>query len=245
MKFHPSKTFKFPKRLFGAKKVERSFRAEWCKDFKWLHYNVESDSAFCHLCQTAEMEKKLLASTKKHPAFLNKGFTYWKEATTAFQKHQASKYHREAVEALIHLPEQVQGDIGELLNKEHLAAKAHNRKMFLIILESIRFLARQGLPLRGHLSDADSNFIQILHFQGRVAVPEIEAWMSKKTNKYTAPSIQNECLEIMALEIVRQKTQSMNIVYNTHPVVYMTMYNSDYNHVKQLAGSHLYLTIVR
>ena len=103
------------------------------------------------------MEKKLLASTKKDPAFLIKGFTYWKEATTAFQKHQASMCHKEATEALIHLPQQVQGDIGELLNKEHLAAKAHNRKMFLVILESIRFLARQGFPLRGHLSDADSN----------------------------------------------------------------------------------------
>ena len=118
--------------------------------------------------------KKLLASTKKDPAFLINGFTYWKEATTAFQRHQASMCHREATEALINLPKQVQGDIGELLNKEHLAAKAHNRKMFLIILESIRFLARQGLPLRGHLSDADSNFIQILHLQGRVAFPEIE-----------------------------------------------------------------------
>ena len=29
------------------------------------------------------------------------------------------------------------------------------------------------------------------------------------SNKYTAPSIQNECLGIMALEIVRQKSQSI------------------------------------
>ena len=74
VKFHPSKTFKFPKRSFGAKKVERSFRAQWCEDFEWLHYDIESDSAFCHLCQTAEVEKKLLASTKKDSAFLIKGF---------------------------------------------------------------------------------------------------------------------------------------------------------------------------
>ena len=49
----------------------------------------------------------------------------------------------------------------------------------------------------------------ILHLQDRVAFPEIEAWMNKKTNKYTSPSIQNECLEIMALQIVRQKAQSI------------------------------------
>ena len=50
--------------------------------------------------------------------------------------------HKEATEALIHLPQQVQGDISELLNKDHLAAKAHYRKIFLVILESIWFLAR-------------------------------------------------------------------------------------------------------
>jgi len=78
-KFHPSKTFKFLKRPFGAaKKVERSFKACWCEDFQWLHYDVKSDSAFCHLCLTAEVDKKLLASMKKDPAFLTKGFTYWK-----------------------------------------------------------------------------------------------------------------------------------------------------------------------
>jgi len=91
VKFHPPRSFKFPKRKFGMK-AERSFREEWCSDgnYPWLHYNVSSDSAFCHLCMTAAHEGKLKASTKKDPAFLSKGFIYWKEATTAFKKHQAS-----------------------------------------------------------------------------------------------------------------------------------------------------------
>jgi len=61
LKFHPSKSFKFPKRKFGG--TERSFRAEWCEKFDWLHYDVENDSAFCYLCKTAEMQNKLLART--------------------------------------------------------------------------------------------------------------------------------------------------------------------------------------
>ena len=44
---------------------------------------------------TAAYEGKLIASTKKDPVFLTKGFTYWKrdwkEATTAFKKHEASQ----------------------------------------------------------------------------------------------------------------------------------------------------------
>ena len=64
-KFHPPKTFRlvigklaslncltdltyrFPKRKFG--KTERSFRAEWCEDYPWLHYDVKLDTAFCYL----------------------------------------------------------------------------------------------------------------------------------------------------------------------------------------------------
>ena len=151
VKFHPPKSFKFPKRKFGTKgEAMRSFRAEWCSDdnYPWLHYDVSSDSAFCYLCMTAAHEGKLLASSKKDAAFLSKGYTYWKEATTAFKKHQASQCHREANEAINLLPQQV-GDIGELLSHKHSDQKAENRDMFYRILQNLRFLARQGLALRG------------------------------------------------------------------------------------------------
>ena len=207
-KFHPGKSFNFRKRTFGKKNEERSFRAEWCEKYPWLHYNIESDSAFCHLCMTADYESKFLVSTKRDAAFISRGFTYWKEATTAFAKHQASECHREASEALILLPKQIQADVGELLSQEHKEEKATNRKMFLKILENIRFLSRQGLPLRGGNGDADSNFIQLLRLRG-IDCPEIEAWMKKKTNKYTSHDIQNECLQIMALQILREVSQSV------------------------------------
>ena len=62
VKFHPPKSFRFPKRKFGTK-TERLFRAEWCggaKDdhYPWLHYDIGTNSAFCHLCMTAAYEGK-------------------------------------------------------------------------------------------------------------------------------------------------------------------------------------------
>ena len=86
----------------------------------WLHYDIDTDSAFCHLCITAAYEGKLLASTKKNPAFLTKRFTYWKEATTTVKKHEASQCHKEANKAMNLLLKQV-GDIGELLSKKHIS----------------------------------------------------------------------------------------------------------------------------
>ena len=58
----------------------------------------------------AVSEGKLLASTRRNPAFnlLAVGIrTYWKEATTAFKRHMikpVSAWRREANEALIMLP---------------------------------------------------------------------------------------------------------------------------------------------
>ena len=116
VKFHPPKNFKLPKRSFGAQgKDQRSSRTEWCVTYCWLHYDVSQDSAFCHVCMTAEFEKKFLASTKRDPAFITTGYTYWKEAVTAFKRHANSACHREDIEAVETLPVQVQ-DIGELLD---------------------------------------------------------------------------------------------------------------------------------
>ena len=79
VQFHPPKPFSFPKRRFGMKS-ERSFKAEWCEDgkFPWLHCDIDSDSAFCHLCMTAAHEGKLLASTRRDPAILSKVIVHLK-----------------------------------------------------------------------------------------------------------------------------------------------------------------------
>ena len=100
--FRPGPTCSFPKRKFG--KDERSFRADWCDKYEWLHYDAEKDAAFCYLCMRADHERKFLFSTKRDPAFLSKGFNYWKEATTAFKKHQESECHREASRVILSPP---------------------------------------------------------------------------------------------------------------------------------------------
>ena len=206
-KFHLHKLFVFPKRKFGKKGEERSFRTEWCAQYPWLHYDTKDDAAFCHLCMTAAHQRKFISSTKRDPAFITKGYTYWKEATTAFKKHQTSECHREANEAIVLRSKEIR-PVDELLSEQNRAEKECNRKMFLRILQTIRFLARQGLPLRGKDGDSDSNFTQLLRLQ-EADFPEIKTWLSKKANKYTSHDIQNECLQIMALHILRQVSRNI------------------------------------
>ena len=206
VKFHPPKGYKFQVRTFGTKGEKRSFRSEWCVKYDWLHYDCTADAAFCHLCMTIELEKRFLASTKRDPAFITKGYTNWKDATSAFNTHMMSQCHKEAVAAM-ELPRQT-GDVCERLSREHEQQKAENRAMFRRILQNIHFLARQGLPLRGHGDGADSNFTQLLRLRAFDA-PAVLPWMEKKSDKYVSSDIQNECLQIMALSILRQTSASI------------------------------------
>jgi len=61
---------------------------------------------------------------------------------------------------IISLPK-ITRDVGEMLSSEHAKEKCDNTEYLLKILENIRFLGRQGLPLRG---DGDE--------QNPVVVPE-------------------------------------------------------------------------
>ena len=71
-----------------------------------------------------------------------------------------------------------------------------------MLMQNIRFLARQSLPLRGH-HDIDSNFIQLLLLRSSDR-NDIVPWINKKTDKYTCHDIQDECLKILALQIVQE-----------------------------------------
>ena len=139
--FRPPKSFSFTRRKFGSTK--RSFRAERREKFSWIHCDVSKDAAFRFLCMQCEEQNEFLASTKREPAFIFRGFTYWRESTSAFREHAASDCHSEAVEALVVLPSSTK-DVGELHIAQHAVEKAKNRKMFLLMLPTCSFLLVRG-----------------------------------------------------------------------------------------------------
>ena len=76
-----------------------------------------------------------------------------------------------------------------------------NRKTLIKIMSIIRYLARQGIALRGH-NEENSNFIQLLNLRAEDDV-NLKEWLLRKSKKYTSPIIQNEILKDMALTILR------------------------------------------
>ncbi|XP_062518325.1 uncharacterized protein LOC134193513 [Corticium candelabrum] len=147
---HFLENFQFPKRQFGKKEiVSRSLQSSWFKLQFRLHYDEARDVAFCHSCIKACKEKKLAAAAGIFDqSFIRKGFCYWKNVTEKLKTHEASNVHRKVVEKTISLPKTTE-DVGELLSRLHKQDKCERRQCFLKIVSCVRFLARQGLPLRG------------------------------------------------------------------------------------------------
>uniref|UniRef100_UPI00358EF41D zinc finger MYM-type protein 1-like isoform X2 n=1 Tax=Myxine glutinosa TaxID=7769 RepID=UPI00358EF41D len=199
----------FPHRKFGKQK--RAFQSSWFKRFPWLHYSECTDHVLCYLC----MKSPLVGCSKKDERFIKKGFCNWKKGLERFNEHQKSARHRIAVQEAF-LPSQC-GDIGENLSQVHQTDKRENRKIFLEILRNTRYLARQGLPLRGDDNDdEDGNLFQLIKLRGQTD-DHVQGWLKKGSIKYLSKGIQNEQLQIMGLSLLR------NIAANVHKSVWYTI----------------------
>lgn len=117
-----------------------------------MHYNENSDTVVCFTCKKAHDENKLNADS----AFVNRGFSNWKDASKKFNIHQNSNTHREAVLKVVTAPSSMT-DVGEHLSSQLKIEKAENRHCFLKILSALKYLARQGIG-----DDTESNFYQLL-----------------------------------------------------------------------------------
>ena len=209
------KNFKFPQRTFGNSTKKRSFQPVWFEQRPWLHYVEKTDMVLCFTCVKA-IQNNMLSSTKADPQFTRIGYSNWKNAMDkkkGFEKHALSESHKEAVARVITAPATTTGDVGELLSEKHAKEKAINRKILLTILSNVRFLARQALPLRGNwdtdsASEINSNFYQLLKLRSEEN-PEISEWLSRRTEKYTSPMIQNEMLEVLALGVLREISENI------------------------------------
>jgi hypothetical protein len=74
------------------------------------------------------------------------------------------------------------------------------RKNLTKIISSLRFLARQGVAIRGH-SDIESNFRLLLKLREQDC-DDLQEWM-RKERSYSSPEIQNEILLLMAHHLLR------------------------------------------
>ena len=202
--YHPDSSFKFPTTIVRNQK--RSCQRQWFKNYPWLDYCIDKDSVTCFVCKRHNVKGNLSAERCKEDAFIEIGFKSWKKALERFEKHQTSNCHRAAAAHEVVIPHC--GDVVEMINENTNANRALSRRCFITILESLQYLARQGIPLRGHGDDSDSNFIQLLLSRCK-SMPELKNWLDKKQGKFVTHDVQNEILQLMSNSVLRNLLETI------------------------------------
>ena len=187
----------------GIKSYSRHIQPSWYKSFPWISVCTSSLKIYCSLCCTAKIRGLLTFTKQFKTAFVDDGFKNLKKALERFREHERSVLHKEAVLKLAATKSASSG-IGAQLSAQLQRDQNHHRLMLLKLLSCIRYLARQGLPFRGHYEDAESfegNLYQLLLLEARSS-PDMETWLCRR--EYISPDIINELITKMGQSVLRQ-----------------------------------------
>ncbi len=182
---------------------KRTFRESWLIKYPWLEYKGDTDACFCKICQkySQEQTEQFGKETVKFGvnSFTTIGFRNWKKAIEKFNIHELSNYHKKNVikETFVKKGVNIQSQISAAHNKTMI----ESTKALLNILSSIRFLAQQGLALRGH-NDDDSNLYQLLKLRSE-DVPELKTWLGRTNYRWLSHDVVNEILQMLADSVLR------------------------------------------
>ena len=148
--------------------------------------------------------KLLQFCKRREETFISKGFRNWKKGAEKFRHHERSECHTMACS---HIAQHKRSNpISAQLSDQHMAEQRDARKGLEMIFTTIKFLARQGLPLRGHLKE-EGNFMQLLLLR-KSDLETRNAFLENKTD-YTSHDIQNEILSLFGQQIVRNIIQTV------------------------------------
>ncbi|XP_068225569.1 zinc finger MYM-type protein 1-like [Palaemon carinicauda] len=137
--------------------------------------------------------------------FLKSGFSNWKKAIQKFRSHEKSAAHKLSVENLkFH---KHQEGISSQLSSQLLHDQHQSRAALIKIITTLKYLAEQGLAIRGHETSED-NFEKLLQLRAEDD-KKLKVWLSNKVS-YTSVPIQNDILKTIANAVVREICNDVN-----------------------------------
>jgi len=190
------------KSAYTTDEDKRRFRNCWFDMFAWLEYEETAElkvgTAFCFYCRQGKL-RKLITASKSESAFTTVGFNKWKNAVQMFRKHEMTSSHQTSVAAVRAVLRNA--NVGAKMSQQSELVRNENTKMLTCIFNSLKYLCRQGLAIRGKTDDS-SNFHQLM----LTRAPDIDGmthWLTKRTN-WTSHGVQDEIIEIMAMSVMRK-----------------------------------------
>lgn len=99
-------------------------------------------------------------------------------------------------------------NVGSLISSGYAQARLEARICLQKIVESIRYLAVQGIPLRGH-TEEQSNFIQLLKLRSSDNTL-LKSWLERSKYRWISQDIINEILTLLSLNVQRKLLQRIS-----------------------------------
>ena len=149
---------------------------------------------YCSSCRPAKSRRLLVFSKHYKATFVEDGFKNLKKALERFREHERSVMHQEVLLKLTSITSANVSGIDIRLNSQLEHDQRHHRQMLMKLLTAIRYLARQGMPLRGHNEASESfegNLYQLLLLEAQEC-PGMDVWLRRR--EYISPEIINELI---------------------------------------------------
>ena len=90
------------------------------------------------------------------------------------------------------------------MNAQSFYEQEFHRSMLFKLMQAVKYLAKQGLPLRGHNESAEvcqGNLYQLLLSVQTEECPSMKPWLQKR--EYISPAIVDELINLMGQNILR------------------------------------------
>jgi hypothetical protein len=171
----------------------------------WLHWDDGKKRLFCFFCSKAKRLGLFIPHIKDmESTFVVTGYGCdWKNALAAFKTHEGV-CHEEAVSACAALSQE---GIDALISKQTKDAQLQAFVALTAIITSVKYLGRQGLPMRGH-TDESGNFNQLLRLRSEDS-DELRKFL-RRPKSFTSHEIQDEILELLSHAVLRDIVKDIN-----------------------------------
>lgn len=180
------------------------FNTKYYKDYEWLEYSVSKDSLFCFVCRHFGANIPSPGKIYGSYSFVNNGNNCkkWKEIKAPLDRHQRINRHIISMQRWVDY-RSVQAksnlSIANKLNSSRQNEINENRLHVHFLLKATLFLAKQGLPFRGHnetfTSTNKGNYIELLQMFGD---EKLSQKLESRYGHYTSPEYQNNLISIIA-----------------------------------------------
>lgn len=226
--WQPPLGYQFPFSLHTKQnKTEKRFLSQLhLNKYKWAVYSEQCKGLFCKYCLVF-VDLSTSNRTLLHQSLVRKPLVKFSKLTGkdgALSKHETTKYHKNCVtsaENFCKVYGNPQNSILNTLNTEMGKQIEENRKRLRPIIETIIFMGRQNIPLRGKRDDGrinlhintnttanriDGNFRQLLKYRAEGGDQNLkEQLLTYKSNaSYISKTTQNQLINICGDHIKKE-----------------------------------------